>query len=250
VPKPYYGPEDGITIYHGDCREILPSLPRVDLVLTDPPYGAGYAGNPIRGKNRRSAPHPPQGWDSKCFENIEAVVRAGEVSVIWGGNYYTLPPSRCWFVWYKPGALPSMADCELAWVSKDGNAQHFSWSTAATNAERLGHCTQKPEALMSWCISRFPEARTVLDPFMGSGTTLRAAKDRGLTAIGIEICEEYCEIAAKRLSQRVLDFGTCETLYTAKVAAEGSQSDMLIEVPDSAQRPAISKSDGVTRGGA
>ena len=91
-----------------------------------------------------------------------------------------------------------------AWVSKDGNAKHFTWSTAATNPERLGHCTQKPEALMKWCMNKFPDAQTILDPFMGSGTTLRAAKDLGRKAIGVEIEEKYCEIAVKRLAQEVL----------------------------------------------
>ena len=201
--KPYYE-EPGITIYHGDCRDILPSLPKVDLVLTDPPYGAGYASNPILGKNRRSDPHKPQSWDASQVSYLPLVISHGTDAIIWGGNYYPLPPSRCWFVWYKPDALPSMADCELAWVSKDGNAQHFTWTTAATNPERLGHCTQKPEALMKWCMNKFISAQTILDPFMGSGTTLRAAKDLGRKAIGIEIEEKYCEIAVKRLAQEVL----------------------------------------------
>ena len=203
--KPYYE-HAGITIYHGDCREVLPQIPKAALVLTDPPYGAGYAGNPILGKNRASVPHKPQEWDYEQFSGIEHVIAAGDIAVIWGGNYYSLPPSRCWLVWYKPDALPSMADCELAWVSKDGNAQHFTWTTAATNGERLGHCTQKPYALMRWCIGRFPNVASVLDPFCGSGTTLVAAKWWGKSAIGIEIEEKYCEIAAKRLSQEVFQF--------------------------------------------
>jgi site-specific DNA-methyltransferase (adenine-specific) len=204
--KPYYE-HAGITIYHGDCREILPQLPKVDLVLTDPPYGAGYAANPILGENRASTPHESKDWDFTQFDGIEAVISMGDVAVIWGGNYYDLPPSRCWFVWYKPDALPSMADCELAWVSKDGNAQHFTWTTAATNGERWGHCTQKPLALMRWCIKQFADVGSILDPFCGSGSTLAAAKWWGKSAIGIEIEEKYCEIAAKRLSQEVFDFG-------------------------------------------
>ena len=203
--KPYYS-HAGITIYHGDCREILPTLPKCDLLLTDPPYGAAYASNPILGKNRASTPHLAQDWDNKPFSDIDLLLASAQDCVIWGGNYYPLSPSRCFFVWYKPDALPSMADCEMAWVSRDGNAQHFTYTTAAGNRSRVGHCTQKPLALMKWCLSLFPAAKTVLDPFCGSGTTLVAAKAMGLTAIGIELHEPYCEIAAKRLSQEVFDF--------------------------------------------
>jgi len=203
--KPYYE-HAGITIYHGDCREILPGLPKCDLLLTDPPYGAGYAANPILGKNRASKPHEAKEWDGAPVAEMGEIIKSASYAVVWGGNYYDLPPSRCWLIWYKPDSLPSMADLEMAWVSRDGNAKHFSWTTAATNPERVGHPTQKPEAVMRWCISHFPNAETILDPFMGSGTTLVAAKNLGRKAIGIEIEERYCEIAAKRLSQEVFNF--------------------------------------------
>ncbi len=206
LPKPYYE-EKGIQIFLGDCRTILPQLGRFDLLLTDPPYGAGYASNPILGKNRASAPHAPQGWDETPFNDVDLLLRAATDCVVWGGNYYPLPCSRCFLVWYKPDALPSMADCEMAWVSRDGNAQHFTYTTAAGNAARFGHCTQKPLALMKWCLSLFPDAKTVLDPFLGSGTTLVAAKAMGLSAVGIELHEPYAEIAANRLRQEVFDFG-------------------------------------------
>ena len=116
-----------------------------------------------------------------------------------------LPPSRCWLAWYKRDAPPSMADLELA-CQRDGNARLFDFPIAAVNAERIGHPTQKPLALMKWCLSLFPDAKTVLDPYCGSGTTLVAAKAMGLSAIGIELYEPYAEICAKRLSQEVFDF--------------------------------------------
>lgn len=208
--QPYYD-HAGIQIWHGDCRDILPHLPKVDAVITDPPYGAGYAANPILGKNRASKPHEPKLWDAQPVENLSAIISIAGIQVVWGGNYYPLPPSRGWLVWYKPDALPSMADCELAWTNLDQNAAHFQWTTAATNGERIGHCTQKPEALMRWTINETAEgAETILDPFMGSGTTLVAAKNLGRKAIGIEIEEKYCEIAAKRLSQEVFQFDSQE----------------------------------------
>jgi site-specific DNA-methyltransferase (adenine-specific) len=204
---PYYE-HAGIVIYHGDCREILPTLPKCDLVCTDPPYGSGYASNPIVGKGKTQSNHAAQDWDDSPVDCISAVLEAGKEAIIWGGNYYALKPSRCWLTWYKPDAPPSMAQVELAWVSRDGNAKHLAWSIAATNGERVGHPTQKPEAVMRWAISQFQDAQTILDPFMGSGTTLVAAKNLGRKAIGIEIEEKYCEIAAKRLAQEVFDFAS------------------------------------------
>ncbi len=200
---PYYD-HAGITIYHGDCREILPTLPKCDLLLTDPPYGAGYASNPIVGKGKSRSNHEDQTWDDEpiAFDFIESAHEA----IVWGGNYYPLPITRCWLAWFKRDAPPSLAQMELAWVSRDGNAKVFDYPIAAVNAERIGHCTQKPLALMKWCLSLFPNAQTILDPFMGSGTTLVAAKNLGCKAIGIEIEERYCEIAAKRLAQGVFDF--------------------------------------------
>jgi site-specific DNA-methyltransferase (adenine-specific) len=195
--KPYYE-QDGITIYHGDCREVLPNCDIADVVLTDPPYGIFDCG----GKWGRK--HDLQ-WDRVVFDSIDVVLAAGRNQVIWGGNYYALPPSRGWLVWFKRDSVPSAASVELAWTSYDMNSRIIDQTIAATNAERVGHPTQKPLRVMAWSLSFSVGARTVIDPFMGSGTTLRAAKDAGLCAVGIEIEERYCEIAAKRLSQGVLN---------------------------------------------
>ena len=200
--KPYYGPHAGITIYHGDCRLVLPSLPKCDLLLTDPPYGLLNCGGGGNGKWGRRAKLQ---WDSEAAD-VSIALQCAEEQIIWGGNYFPLRPSRGWLVWYKRDSTPSTADCELAWTSRDANTRLFDWTIAATNAERVGHPTQKPLALMKWCLSLFPSAKTVLDPFCGSGTTLVAAKAMGLTATGIELHEPYCEIAARRLQQEVFDF--------------------------------------------
>jgi site-specific DNA-methyltransferase (adenine-specific) len=196
--KPYY--EDGsVTIYHGDARDFLDL--RVDVLVTDPPYGIGFAGQPT--KWQRRAGQAPEDWDAEPFEDVDALLRTAPVACIWGGNYYALPASRGWLAWIKPDAPPSMGSVELAWTNLNRNARHIVHSIGATNAERVGHPTQKPLAVMRWTVAGMPLG-TILDPFMGSGTTLRAAKDLGRKAIGIEIEERYCEIAAKRCAQETL----------------------------------------------
>ena len=202
--RPYYE-HSGITIYHGDCREILPHLPKADLVLTDPPYGISFPARPT--KWQRLAGEAAQHWDGAPVEFLADVLARGAHSVIWGGNYYPLPPSRGWLCWHKPDAPPSMSNLELAWTSRNANARLFTWSISATNGERVKHPTQKPVALMRWCLAQFAEAGSILDPFMGSGSTLVAARALGLTATGIEIQERYCEMAAGRLQQEAFDFG-------------------------------------------
>jgi DNA modification methylase len=202
--KPYYE-EDGIMIYHGDCRELIPMLPKADAIITDPPYGIGFAAQPT--KWQRLAGKLPEAWDNSPAVFASALVELSPVVVLWGGNYFPLPSSRGWLSWYKPDAPPSMGHFELAWTNLDRVTRQISCSISQTNAERVGHPTQKPEAVMRWTIMQAaPDAVLILDPFMGSGTTLVAAKNLGRKAIGIEIDERYCEMAAKRLAQGVLEF--------------------------------------------
>jgi len=201
--KPYYQ-DEWATIYHGDCREILSTLEPVDLVLTDPPYGIGFAAQPT--KWQRRAGQKAESWDDVApIETVLSLVGLGRRVVIWGGNYFPLPLSRGWLTWFKPDAPPSMASIELAWTNVNQNARQISHSISATNGERVGHPTQKPLAVIKWSIVQVGVvAGRILDPFMGSGTTLRAAKDLGIKSIGIEIEEKYCEIAVKRLRQESL----------------------------------------------
>lgn len=213
--KPYYE-ESGIKIYHGDCRKILPALSPVDAVVTDPPYGIDENSRKqqSRGKLANPTNYGEFGWDKATPPDwVFGMIRAYSKSqIIWGGNYFPLPPSSCWLVWDKDNGANDFADCELAWTNLPIAVRKFKWrwhgmlQEDMSRKENRQHPTQKPLALMKWCLSLLPEAKTILDPFMGSGTTLRVAKDLGLSAIGIEICEAYCEIAAKRLSQGVLAF--------------------------------------------
>lgn len=197
--NPYYS-ESGITIYHGDCRDVLPTLPPVDLVLTDPPYGIG---DRMQGGTWGSAEKYAdfRQWDTAPELNtILAAVSKAPIAIVWGGNHFNLPPSRGWLAWDKQNAVRTMSDVELAWTNQDRPAKRFSHPVAT---HRYGHPSEKPLPLFLWCLMQFA-GDLILDPFVGSGTTLEAAKLSGRRAIGIEINESYCETAANRLRQGVL----------------------------------------------
>ena len=200
LPEPYYQ-DDACTIYCGDCREILPLLAKVDLVLTDPPYGIGKL--MVGGKNTGHWNHLSSGnpWDMEA-PDLSHVMSAGSELIIWGGNYFSLPPSRGVLAWKKLNAVPTQSDFELAWTTLDRPAKMFEFASGGA-IKRHGHPTEKPLELMTWCICQASVPQTILDPYMGSGTTLRAAKDLGRKAIGIEINPAYCEIAKRRLAQEV-----------------------------------------------
>lgn len=182
------------TLYCGDCRDVLPFLPFVDLVLTDPPYGIYACGGKWGKKDDLQ-------WDKEPANNESQILAAGAVQIIWGGNYFDLPPSRGWLAWRKPDRVPTAADFELAWTSMDMNSRLISQSIAATNAERAGHPTQKPLRVMEWSLGFCPDARTVLDPFMGSGTTGVACANHGKTFFGIERERKYFDMACERISR-------------------------------------------------
>jgi DNA modification methylase len=212
--KPYYE-HAGITIYHGDAEAIAPAL-ACDCVLTDPPYGIGADRN-LRANLQHGAAAAPSRdygegeWDSApASSEFLRLITQGVPSIVWGGNYFALPPMRGWLVWDKDNGNNGYADCELAWTNLPQAVRRIRWRWMGMLQELAGdakeprwHPTQKPEPVMQWCLGFLPEG-CVLDPFMGSGTTLVAAKDLGRKAIGIEIEERYCEIAAKRLAQEVL----------------------------------------------
>lgn len=224
--KPYYQ-YGGITIYHGDCRELLSACIRpgeeFDLLLTDPPYGIGesskknatrgkpFSGKP-QGRNTRGTPIPPRDygeydWDQEppSSEMLQLLIRSADKAIIWGGNFFELPPCKGPLIWDKENS-GDFADGELAWNNL-GTAlrirRHLWNGMLRKNQEERFHPTQKPLDLMLWCLSLVPEAKTVIDPYMGSGTTLAAAKLKGLMAVGIDREERYCEIAANRLAQEV-----------------------------------------------
>lgn len=181
-------------LYFGDCQEILSALPVADLVLTDPPYGIGIANDHVRHKHARDT------WDNARPSNelFARIAKHGVHQIIWGGNYFDLPPSRAFLVWDKlqPEQF-SLAMCEQAWCSFDGNAKLYRCSVLSYRKE---HPTQKPVKLMEWCISHCPDSpSSVLDPFMGSGTTGVACVNMELRFIGIERERKYFDVACERI---------------------------------------------------
>lgn len=187
---------EGVTLYLGDCREILPTLPKVDAVVMDPPYGIG-----INKSQRLSVTrgHGGETWDEKPAD-ISWLVPMGVPSIVWGGNYFDLPPTRAPLVWDKNNAGRDFADFELAWTNLDMVARRIVFRPQNMDGGKL-HPTQKPIEVMRWCINFLPPtAELVLDPFMGSGTTGIAAVKLGRQFIGVEIEPKYYDIACKRIS--------------------------------------------------
>jgi site-specific DNA-methyltransferase (adenine-specific)/modification methylase len=208
-PTPFYE-KDGITIYHGDCAKILPFLDPVDLLLTDPPYGIGESDkkNASRGKLAKPRDYGVFNWDKAPISQwlIESCISKAKASIIFGGNYYLMPPSSCWLIWDKENS-GDFADGEMAWTNLDKalRIKRHQWNgfIRVGNEDRY-HPTQKPAAVMTWAIQQAGEVSTILDPFMGSGTTLVAARSQGKRCIGIERELKYCEIAVSRLAQNTL----------------------------------------------
>jgi hypothetical protein len=197
--QPYYQ-DDYVQIFHGDCREIVPTLGRFDLLLTDPPYGLA---NRMKGGTWGSCAKydKMREWDREA-PDLGFLLALGFPSIVWGGNYFALPPSRCWLSWSKTNVVQTMASMELAWTNFDRPAKEYRGKVGTHDT---GHPTQKPLDLMTWCIALAGEGvKTILDPFAGSGTTGRAAKDLQRQCVLIEREESYCEIAAKRMRQEVL----------------------------------------------
>jgi DNA modification methylase len=214
MQKPYYQ-DSAVTIYHGDCREIVPQLGRFDLLLTDPPYGIGCdKGVGQGGKGLCSRQYAKQyegGWDKYRPEKevFDLIIGKCDLAIVWGGNYFNdvLPHSKKWLVLDKQNTMPSYSDVEIAWTNFSGQSTkmfRYNCNGMLGSEPVKYHPTQKPYALISWCIILAGDAQTILDPFAGSGTTGRAAKDLNKAAVLIEREERYCEIAADRMSQEVL----------------------------------------------
>jgi DNA modification methylase len=202
-----------VTLLHGDCRRMLSVLPQVDALVTDPPYGIGASTTQFQNPRKRgtavakSVDYGHSEWDNeRCSKQTLNKLRAlSKWQIIFGGNYFELPPTRCWLVWDKENGDNSYADCELAWTNLDKPVRRIYWRWQGMlqrgNDVRY-HPTQKPEGVMQWAIGHLPEPKgVIMDPFMGSGTTGVAAVRMGWRFIGIEADEDYYKIARRRIHE-------------------------------------------------
>jgi len=196
----------GATLYLGDCIDILPTLDKVDAVITDPPYGISRSGQQER--FTKSLKHKRKhfedlGWDEKrpSKELFDLILKSANKSLIWGGNYFAdmLPATMGWLFWDKGQKGLSMSDGELAWTSEQKALRSIVVNRSALVGSE--HPTQKPIELMIWSIDQIGNPKTILDPFMGSGTTGVAAVQMGRKFIGIEREPKYFDIACKRIEQ-------------------------------------------------
>ena len=196
-------------LIHADCREVLPTLGRFDAVITDPPYGINENSAKVasRGKLAAATDYGFFDWDKSPVSDdlIAQVIAAGRHAIVFGGNYYDLPKTSCWLVWDKLNGDNDFADCELAWTNlpKAIRRIQYLWNgMMRANGEKRGdHPTQKPLGVMAWCIEQAGNPQTILDPFMGSGTTGVACVQLGRKFTGIERERKYFDIACERISR-------------------------------------------------
>lgn len=198
------------TLYCADCMDVLPTLEKVCAVVTDPPYGIGEAKKNHKSRDRFAVKrnYEAEDWDDQPApkEAIDAMLQISKKQVIFGGNYFHLPPTKCWLVWDKKNGASDFADCELAWTNLDKAVRRIEWMwngmiRQGEDKERF-HPTQKPIEVMAWCIRHLPkDTEVILDPYMGSGTTGVAAVKEGKKFIGIEYSRKYFAIARRRIER-------------------------------------------------
>jgi len=189
------------TLYLGDCLDVMPTLDKVDAVVTYPPYGIKQAvgfSAPIKRREYSGD------WDDDKPDLTGLFIHPNCQHIIWGGNYFTdqLPQSNFWLVWDKQNTMPTHSDCELAWTNIKRNSVkrlvYLQNGCMSKEKERF-HPTQKAVGVMEWCLGFLPDAKTILDPFMGSGTTGVACAKLGRKFIGVELDEEYFDISCGRI---------------------------------------------------
>ena len=212
--KPYF--EDlkaNIRIFNCDWRELDDETLRSDCLLCDPPYGISEAKgkNKSRGKLAVAKDYGTSNWDDEPPSDFD-LIRLRDLTkyqIIFGGNYFVLPPSKCWLVWDKLNS-GDFADCELAWTNLDKAVRIFRYlwnGMLKEKPEYRTHPCQKPVSLGKFCLTQVPnDVKSVLDPYMGSGAFIVAAKALGLAAIGCEREEKYCADAVHRLQQESFEW--------------------------------------------
>jgi site-specific DNA-methyltransferase (adenine-specific) len=207
------------TLYRGDCTDVLPTLPKVDACITDPPYGIN-ANKQTLGKGKKDFSRGGE-WDATA-PDLALCVASARLLCFWGGNYFAnqLPVTNDWLIWHKVNDGRSFSECEMAWTNFGRQTRHLShhWS-----GEEKAHPTQKPLPVMEWCLQQAGPIALVLDPFMGSGTTGVAATNLGIPFIGIEREQRYFDIACRRIEQAQRQ----ATLFMHEPATPAQQTSLL-----------------------
>ena len=219
-------------LWHGDCREVLPLLPHSDLILTDPPYGIGASSGVGKYGVMKWGGDADKKWDEDTPPQwlMLLMLEKADNLIVFGGNYFSLPPSRNYLVWDKGAGFKNrtFAECEFAWCSWDGNAKVLTRDPLACGdyAHKV-HPTQKPVRVLEWAMSLAPKSDTVCDPFMGAGTTGVAALNLGKRFIGVERERQYFDAACERIDRALAQPRLFED---AKVGAGDTavQGDMLL----------------------
>jgi DNA modification methylase len=219
---------EGIELHLGDCLEVLPTLGKFDAVVTDPPYGIGESDKNFASRSNLADAdkYHRSDWDKlpASAEQIELIKQRSRWQIIFGGNYFTLGPTSCWLVWDKQNGENDFADCELAWTNLPKAVRRIYWrwnGMIRKGHEERFHPTQKPLGVIEWCLTHVPDAKTICDPFMGSGTTGVAAVRLGRKFVGIERDERYFDIACRRIEAAL------------------NQPDLFIEQPKPAKQEAL-----------
>ena len=219
---------EGVTLYQADCREVLPTLGKVDAVVTDPPYGIDAAKRGTIGTSKKGQvkDYGAADWDAEPInpEMVRMLLECSRWQIIFGGNYFQLSPTSCWLVWDKQNT-GDFADCELAWTNLPKAVRRIYWrwnGMIRKGSDERVHPTQKPVGVMRWCLEQLPaDASLICDPFMGSGTTGVAAVKMNRKFIGIEREPSYFDIACKRISDAL------------------KQPDLFIEPPKPAKQEVL-----------
>ena len=214
------------TLYCGDSLEILPQLEKVDAVVTDPPYGINENSKKAASRGNLAKPkdYGEFFWDKKPIDEktIKILKNISKHQIIFGGNFFDgLGKTSCWLIWDKQNGNNDFADCEMAWTNLNKAVRRIYWrwnGMIRKGHEERFHPTQKPLGVISWCLSFIDDDQTILDPFMGSGTTGVACVKKGKKFVGIELDKKYFDIACKRI----------ETAY--------KQPDLFIEPKSKAQQ--------------
>ena len=201
----------------GDCLQVMPTLGRFDAVVTDPPYGIGESAgkaktrtsgltSKINGAEKYQRDYGDKNWDDVTADaEVEMARSISRRQIIFGGNYYNLPPTSCWLVWDKLNGATDFADCELAWTNLPKAVRRIQllWNGCMRAERHIArvHPTQKPVGVMEWCLQHIPDAVTILDPFAGSGTTAVACQRLGRQCTAIERDPDYFDAMCKRVDE-------------------------------------------------